>query len=115
MVDPGDEVIVFSPAFITYENLVHMCGGKLVKVPLKKENNYQIHMEDLKAAVTDKTKLLVMNNPNNPTGAVLQQRVPGAGVRAGKKRRISLFFLMKCIPDWCMVTENSIPLLPSRI
>ena len=66
----GDEVIVFSPAFITYENLVHMCGAKLVKVPLKKENNYQIDMDDLKAAVTDKTKLLVMNNPNNPTGAV---------------------------------------------
>ena len=70
VVDPGDEVIVFSPAFITYENLVHMCGAKLVKVPLKKENNYQINMDDLKAAVTDKTKLLVMNNPNNPTGAV---------------------------------------------
>ncbi len=70
VVDPGDEVIVFSPAFITYENLVHMCGAKLVKVPLKKENNYQIDMDDLKAAVTDKTKLLVMNNPNNPTGAV---------------------------------------------
>ena len=62
VVDPGDEVIVFSPAFITYENLVHMCGAKLVKVPLKKENNYQIDMDDLKAAVTDKTK--------NPTGAV---------------------------------------------
>ena len=59
VVDPGDEVIVFSPAFITYENLVHMCGAKLVKVPLKKENNYQIDMDDLKAAVTDKTKLLV--------------------------------------------------------
>lgn len=70
VVDLGDEVIVFSPAFITYENLVHMCGAKLVKVPLKKENNYQIDMDDLKAAVTDKTKLLVMNNPNNPTGAV---------------------------------------------
>ena len=57
-----------------------MCGAKLVKVPLKKENNYQIDMDDLKAAVTDKTKLLVMNNPNNPTGAVLQQRVLRAGM-----------------------------------
>ena len=63
--DPETESI-----FTTYENLVHMCGAKLVKVPLKKENNYQIDMDDLKAAVTDKTKLLVMNNPNNPTGAV---------------------------------------------
>lgn len=70
LVNPGDEVIVFSPAFITYENMVRMCGGTLVTLPLRREDGFQINIERLKAAITPRTKLLVMNNPNNPTGAV---------------------------------------------
>ncbi len=70
LVDPGDEVIIFSPAFISYENLVRMCGGIVVNLPLKGKNEFQIDVDELAAAITPRTKLLVMNNPNNPTGAV---------------------------------------------
>lgn len=70
MVDEGDEVIIFTPAFVTYENLVKMCGGICVELPLRPENGFQIDLKDLEEAITDKTKLIILNNPNNPTGAV---------------------------------------------
>lgn len=69
----GDEVIVLTPAFITYENLIKMSGAKFVEVPLRKEEHYQINMEDIKRAVTDKTKGIVINNPGNPTGVVFEK------------------------------------------
>lgn len=70
VVDEGDEVIIFTPAFVTYENLVEMCGGICVELPLRPENNFQIDLKELEAAITDRTKLIILNNPNNPTGAV---------------------------------------------
>ena len=70
----GDEVIVLTPAFITYENLIRMSGAKFVEVPLKKEENYQISIDDIKKATTDKTKGIIMNNPGNPTGAVFEKK-----------------------------------------
>ena len=69
-VDPGDEVIIFSPAFITYENLVRMCGGRVVELPLSRDNGFRINLQQLERAITPRTKMLIMNNPNNPTGAV---------------------------------------------
>lgn len=70
MVDPGDEVIILKPAFINYESLVTECGGVVVDVNLRPENNFEICIEDIAAKITDKTKMLVINNPCNPTGAV---------------------------------------------
>ena len=69
-VNPGDEVIVLKPAFINYESLVKECGGVVVDVNLVAENNYEICIKDIEKKSTDKTKMLVINNPNNPTGAV---------------------------------------------
>ncbi len=69
----GDEVIVLTPAFITYENLIKMSGAKFIEVPLKKEDNYQINIEDIRKVTTDKTKGIVINNPGNPTGAVFEK------------------------------------------
>ena len=74
-VDPGDEVITFSPAFMNYENMTFMTGGKLVSIPLTKENDFQIDPAALRAAITDKTKMIVINNPGNPTGVVYSQDV----------------------------------------
>lgn len=70
MIDPGDEVIIFSPAFLSYENLVHLCGGTVVTIPLKKENGFQIDLDETKQKITSKTKMIIVNNPNNPTGVV---------------------------------------------
>ncbi|MGN0372063.1 MAG: pyridoxal phosphate-dependent aminotransferase [Enterocloster sp.] len=72
-VDQGDEVIVLSPAFVSYKNLVNLCRGVCVEVPLKPEKGFQIDLEDVKAAITPKTKMIIMNNPNNPTGAVYRK------------------------------------------
>ncbi len=69
-VDEGDEVIVLTPAFVSYKCLVNMCGAKFVEVPLDAANGFQIDVAAVKAAVTEKTKMLMLNNPSNPTGAV---------------------------------------------
>lgn len=70
IVDEGDEVIIFTPSFVTYQNLVEMCSGICVNLPLRPENGFQIDLKELEAAITHRTKLIILNNPNNPTGAV---------------------------------------------
>ncbi len=72
-VNPGDEVIAFTPAFIVYENAVNMMGAKLVGVPLKPENNFQLTMADVEKAVTSKTRMILLNNPHNPSGVVFNE------------------------------------------
>lgn len=74
-IDPGDEVIVFSPCFMNYENMIAMAGGTMVDVPLVKEDGFQINPEKLRLAITDKTKMIVINNPCNPTGIVYRKDV----------------------------------------
>ena len=71
VVEPGDEVIVPTPSFVCYAPIVRMCGGVPVILETKMENNFKITAEELKAAITDKTKMLVLPYPNNPTGAVM--------------------------------------------
>lgn len=70
VLDPGDEVIVFSPAFVNYENVAKLAGANVVFIPLKKENGFQIDVEEVRAKLTVKTKLIVLNNPCNPTGVL---------------------------------------------
>lgn len=70
IVEEGDEVIVFTPAFVSYMNLIRMCGGIFVDIPLKPENNFQIDLSEVSSRITSRTKLIILNNPCNPTGAV---------------------------------------------
>lgn len=70
LIDPGDEVIVISPAFINYENCITMAGGKTVFVPVKQKNHFEPDIADVEAAITPATRMLVLNNPCNPTGVV---------------------------------------------
>ncbi len=70
IIDEGDEAIVFSPAFVNYENMIKISGGTPVIIDLKPENQFQIDIKEVEACITEKTKMLVINNPNNPTGAV---------------------------------------------
>ncbi|MBE5754250.1 MAG: pyridoxal phosphate-dependent aminotransferase [Clostridiales bacterium] len=70
IVDEGDEVILPAPYWLTYPELIKLAGGKCVIVDTKKENGYKMTADEFKAAITDKTKALILNSPNNPTGAV---------------------------------------------
>lgn len=73
LLDPGDEVIIHEPYFSPYREQVVLSGGKPVFVPTYEENGFQLDVEDLKAAITDRTKAIIINSPNNPTGAVFSE------------------------------------------
>lgn len=71
LIDPGDEVLVVEPSFVCYAPLVELVGGVAVPVPTRIENNFKLTPKDLEGKITDKTKLLILPFPNNPTGAVM--------------------------------------------
>ena len=70
MIEPGDEVIIPSPYWVSYPEMVKLAGGTPVIVPTTAENNYKITAQQLKQAITPKTCLFVLNSPSNPTGVV---------------------------------------------
>ena len=70
IVDEGDEVIIPAPYWLTYPEVVKVCGGVPVYVYGKRENKFKITAEELEKAITPKTKMLIFNSPSNPTGAV---------------------------------------------
>lgn len=70
LLDPGDEVIVLTPCFVAYQAEVLLAGGVPVEVPCKLENNFDVDPDDIRAAVTPRTKAILMGFPSNPTGAV---------------------------------------------
>lgn len=72
-IKPGDEVIVPLPSFVCYGPLAAMCGAKVVNINMRAEDNFKLTPELLKAAITDKTKLLVLPFPNNPTGSIMER------------------------------------------
>lgn len=73
LVNPGDEVLVIEPAYVSYIPCVELCGGIPVSIPLKAENNFRLTPEELEEKITPKTKVLLISFPNNPTGAILEQ------------------------------------------
>ena len=70
LIDPGDEVLLPAPYWTTYPEPVRLCGGVVVEVPTGSESGFKVTAEQLEAAATDRTKLLVFVSPSNPTGAV---------------------------------------------
>ena len=70
---PGDEVIIPSPYWLSYPEMVTAVGAKVVEVPTRMENNYELDAADLDAAITENTRLLILNTPSNPTGAVYRR------------------------------------------
>ncbi len=68
-IDPGDEVIIPAPYWVSYLDIVLLAGGKPVVVPCKEENGFKLQASELEAAITPKTKWLILNSPSNPTGS----------------------------------------------
>ena len=73
MLDAGDEVLIPQPCYVSYEPCTILAGGVPVPINLKEENEFRLKPEELEAAITDKTKILIMPFPNNPTGAVMEK------------------------------------------
>ena len=75
LLDPGDEVIIPTPCFVAYQAEVILAGGVAVELPTRVEENFQVNPQALRAAVTPRTKALLIGYPNNPTGAVATREV----------------------------------------
>ncbi len=71
LVNPGDEVIYPNPGFPIYESVINFSGGKAVPIPLREENEFRMDIEELKSLITKKTKMIIINSPQNPTGGML--------------------------------------------
>ena len=73
LVEPGDEVLIVEPCFVCYSPLVALTGGVPVVIETKAENEFKLTAEELREKITDKTKMLILPYPNNPTGAVMRK------------------------------------------
>ncbi len=73
VLNEGDECIVLDPGYIAYEPLVHLNRAKPVFLQLKEEDQFKVTVENLKACISDKTKMILLNYPNNPTGGVMNE------------------------------------------
>ena len=73
IINPGDEVIIPQPCYVSYEPCALLAGGKPVIINLKAENEFRLTAKELEDSITDKTKVLILPYPNNPTGAVMER------------------------------------------
>ena len=74
MVNPGDEVLIPQPSYVSYEPCAVLAGAVPVIINLKAENEFRLTARELEEAVTDRTKILILPFPNNPTGAIMERR-----------------------------------------
>ncbi len=73
VISPGDDVLLVEPCFVCYRPIVEICGGNVITINTKAEDNFKLTAEEIEEAVTPKTKLIIMLYPNNPTGAVMRK------------------------------------------
>ena len=74
LIDQGDEVIYPNPGFPIYESMIDFTGGKAVALPLREDREFGFNISDLASRITDRTKLIILNSPHNPTGGVLDEK-----------------------------------------
>lgn len=73
ILNPGDEVLIANPHYPNYLGQIQSIGAKVVEVPVYEENKFKIRASDIEKAITDRTRLLIINSPNNPLGSILDQ------------------------------------------
>ena len=71
LIEQGDEVIYPNPGFPIYESMINFVGGKAVPIALREERDFRLDVNELKSLINDRTKLIILNSPHNPTGGVL--------------------------------------------
>jgi aspartate aminotransferase len=71
LIDEGDEVIYPNPGFPIYESMINFLGGKAVPIPICEDHDFSLDVNELKSLITDRTKLIILNSPHNPTGGVM--------------------------------------------
>jgi aspartate/methionine/tyrosine aminotransferase len=74
LVDPGDEVIYPNPGFPIYESMINYIGGRAVPIQLREDRDFRLDVNELEGLINDRTKLIIINSPQNPTGGVLSKR-----------------------------------------
>jgi aspartate/methionine/tyrosine aminotransferase len=90
LVNPGEEVIFPDPGFPTYYSAIRLSGAKPVRAPLREENAFRMNPRDIEAAVTEKTRLIIINSPSNPTGSVMTPAEIDEVYRIAESRGIHL-------------------------
>jgi len=85
LLNPGDEVLVPEPMFVYYADWGEFAGAKTVSVPLREEENFRVRAEDIERCITPKSRMLILNSPHNPTGAVLDRDTLAAIAEVAKK------------------------------
>ena len=88
VLEEGDEVIIPAPYWLTYPEVVKVCGATPVYIDCKKENKFKFSAADLEAAITPKTKMLIFNSPSNPTGAVYSEEEVRAIAKVCEEKEI---------------------------
>lgn len=109
MVNPGDEVLIPQPSYVSYEPCTILAGGKPVIIELKHENQFRLTAEELEAAITDKTKILILPFPNNPTGAIMEREDLEAIAKLVEKH--DLFVISDEIYSELCYTENHVSIV----
>ncbi|WP_439443775.1 pyridoxal phosphate-dependent aminotransferase [Listeria aquatica] len=108
LLDPGDEVIIHEPYFSPYKDQVLNSGGSPVFIPTYEKDNFMINTDILEAAITDRTKALILNSPNNPTGAVFSKETLEKIAELAKKH--NFYILSDEVYDGFCFYEDFIPM-----
>ncbi|HEX7422739.1 MAG TPA: aminotransferase class I/II-fold pyridoxal phosphate-dependent enzyme, partial [Terriglobales bacterium] len=74
LIDAEDEVIYPNPGFPIYESMINYVGGRAVAIPLREERDFSVDVKELASLISDRTKLIILNSPHNPTGGVLTKK-----------------------------------------